>query len=195
MEKQNRIPYNIQFFAEGGEGAGGAGGNEGGEGSDGGADDKTQTKTPSLKELLKDKDFASELDQHVSKAITTAKTKWDEDAKLTAEQLAQKKTEEQNAALNKREADLAMRELRADMAAEIGKRSLPSTLIDAVNLGGGKDAALLHLGELEKTFRASVDAAVNEKLKGTPPPAGGGGEGGSFQHDFRAAVGLKDPAK
>ena len=195
MEKQNRIPYNIQFFAEGGEDMGGTGGNEGGEGSGGGADDKGQTKTPSLKELLKDKDFASELDQHVSKAITTAKTKWDEDAKLTAEQLAQKKTEEQNAALNKRESELAMRELRADMAAEIGKRSLPATLLDAVNLSGGKDVALVHLGELEKTFRASVDAAVNEKLKGTPPSAGGGGEGGSFQNDFRAAAGLKDPAK
>ncbi len=204
MENGNHMPLNLQFFADPAADPANPAANPA-DPAAGPADPANPEnpadpakakddppKTPSLKELLKDKDFASEFDQHVSKAITTAKTKWDEDAKLTADELAKKKQAEAETALNDREAKLAARELRADILAEIGKRGLPSALIDAVSLAD-KEAAEASLTAVEKAFRTSVEAGVNEKLKGTPPPDGSGG-GSALADRLRSAAGVK-PAK
>jgi hypothetical protein len=131
-------------------------------------------KAPTFAEMLKAPGFASDLDKHVAKAITTAKTKWDEDAKLTEGELAKKKQTEAENALKDREAALAARELKADMVTEIGKRGLPAALIDAVSLAD-KDTAEASLADVEKAYRAAVQAGIDEKLKGNPPPAGGSG--------------------
>lgn len=157
--------------------------------------DADPPKTPSFSELLKtDKAFQSEFDKRVAGAIATAKGKWDEDAKLSADDLAKKKQTEAENALKTREDALAARELKADMVTEIGKRELPAALIDAVSLAD-RDAATASLDNVEKAFRDAVDAEVAKKLKGNPPPAGGGTGGDSFLQSFRAAVGVKAPAK
>ena len=204
MENGNHMPLNLQFFADPAADPANPAANPADPAADPANPENPPNpadpakakddppKAPSLKELLKDKDFASELDQHVSKAITTAKTKWDEDAKLTADELAKKKQAEAEAALTEREQKLAVRELRADMTAELVKRGLPSSLIDAISMTD-MDAALASLETVEKAFRASVEAGVNEKLKGTPPPDGSGG-GSALVDKLRAAAGVK-PAK
>ena len=193
-DNSSRIPYNLQFFAE----PGGTGGN---------ADpappvdptppadppkDADPPKTPNFSELLKtDKVFQSEFDKRVAGAIATAKGKWDEDAKLSADDLAQKQRKEAEDAMKSREAALAARELKADMVTELGKRGLPAALIDAVSLVD-KDAATASLDEVEKAFRDAVDAEVKKKLAGNPPPGGNnGGSSSSFEEKMRAAAGIK----
>ncbi len=138
-------------------------------------------KIPPFSELLKDKDFLSALDQHTGKATATAvanaivkeRAKWEEESKLTETELAKKRKAEAEAALTEREQKLAVRELRADMTAELAKRGLPPSLIDAVSMTD-KDAALASLDAVEKAYRASVEAGVTEKLKGTVPPGSAG---------------------
>jgi len=161
----NRMPLNLQFFAEPAEPAEPTEP----ENADPKPADPEPPKIPTLKELLKDKDFASELDKHVGKAISTAKAKWDEDAKLTAEELAKKQREEAETALKDREQALARRELKADIAVEISKRGLPAELIETVNLHGGADAAKESLDALEKVWRKALADGIETKLKGNPP--------------------------
>ena len=195
----NHFPLNLQFFAE----PGGTG--------DGTADpappadpqppaDPTPPndppKTPSFSDLLKtDKAFQSEFDKRVAGAIATAKGKWDAEAQLSADELAEKQRTEAENALKDREAALTARELKADMLTEIGKRGLPAALIDAVSLAD-KDAAAASLGNVEKAFRDAVDAEVKKKLAGNPPSGGNGGGGrNSFLQNFRSASGLKESGK
>ena len=203
MENSNHYPLNLQFFAEPAADPAppadpaadpakpadtAADPAKPGDGKDPAKKDEP-AKTPTFAEMLKDKGFASDLDKHVAKAITTAKTKWDEEAKLTEAELAKKRQAESEEKLSKREAELAARELRADMLAEISKRSLPHALIDAVSLADA-DTAVKSLDALEKAYRAAVDAGVTEKLKGTPPPDGAGG-GSALADKLRAAAGVK----
>lgn len=76
-----RIFIGLQHFAEG-EGDGGADANvPGNQTADNGGDaqDNAQQK-PTFDDMLKDKDMQSEFDKRVSKALETAKTKWQKDA-------------------------------------------------------------------------------------------------------------------
>jgi len=194
MKNSNRYPLNLQFFGE--QAADPAKPADPAAAPAKPADPAADSakpaeppKPPMFAEMLKDKGFASDLDKHVAKAITTAKTKWDEEAKLTEAELAKKRQAESEEKLSKREAELAARELRADMLAEISKRSLPHALIDAVSLADA-DTAVKSLDALEKAYRAAVDAGVTEKLKGTPPPDGAGG-GSALADKLRAAAGVK----
>ena len=147
-------------------------------------------KIPAFSELLKDKDFLAALDLHTGKATATAvanavakeKARWEEESKLSEAELAKKRKAEAEVALTEREQKLAARELRADMVTELAKRSLPASLIDAVSMVN-KETATASLDAVEKSYRASVEAGVTEKLKGTPPPAGGGGNAGANVSD------------
>lgn len=197
-DNSNHLPLNLQFFADpapGGEedpNGGGAADPKADPKGDPKADPKPAepSKSPTFAEMLKDKDFASALDKHVSKAINTAQKNWEEEQKLSEADLAKKKQTEAEEVLSKREAELAARELRADMVTEIGKRGLPAALIDAVSLAD-KDAATLSLDNVEKAFRAAVTEAVDEKLKGKAPAAGGGADiGGSLEEEILAKMNL-----
>ena len=189
MDNSNHIPLNLQFFAD--PAPNGDGDPNGGGADDSKADPKgnpkndpkadpkdDQPEIPSFSELLKDKGFQSEFDKRVNSAITTAKAKWDEEAKLSEAELAKKKQTEAEEKLSKREAELAARELRADMVTEIAKRGLPAALIEAVSLVD-KDTASASLTDVEKAYRAAVQAGIDEKLKGTPPPDGAGAGAGT----------------
>ena len=52
------------------------------------------------------------------------------------------------------------------------------------------DKCKASIDAVEKAFQASVEKAVNDKLRGTPPKAGGGNEG-TGDATLRAAMGLK----
>lgn len=154
------LPLNLQFFAEGDP------------------EPPAPTTPPSapgdLNALLAgDKALQSQFDKLMGKALETAKGNWQKEQNMTAEQLAEQKGREADEKLQKREAELTRRELRADALTLLGEKGLPASLIDCVALDS-KDGMTASVAAAEKAFRASVDAEVAEKLKGTPPKAGGG---------------------
>jgi type IV secretory pathway VirB10-like protein len=203
MEHSNHMPLDLQFFAEPAPAPNPAPSPTPApapEPAPNPAPAPEPAKIPAFSELLKDKDFRSALDQHtlkatatavenaVSKAVETAKAKWDEESKLSEAELAKKRKAEKETELSDREAKLAARELRADMTMEIAKRGLPAALIEAVSMVD-KASAEASLAGIEKAYRASVEAGVTEKLKGAVPPGtGGGAAAGSIGSEIKSEM-------
>ena len=80
-----RLPLNLQLFAED-TGENGADTNAEGAAGDTDANSDGGNTTPTFDELLKDKKFQSEFDSRVSKALATARAKWEESAKEQADE-------------------------------------------------------------------------------------------------------------
>lgn len=206
------MPLNLQYFAEGGnsdrvqgqgslelQGSGTQAGRTGSAdgspdvqtmGDEGGKGTTAEPKPADLNALLKgDKALQSQFDKLVSKALDTAKTKWQQEQSMTAEQLAAAKLKEQEDGLSQREQELAKRERRASALGTLGEKGLPVSLIDCIALDSD-DTMKETLEKAEKAFRASVDAAVKDKLKGGAPKDNSGG-GDAYKAQMRAALGLK----
>lgn len=149
------------------------------------ADDKP---APTLDDVLKDPAMQAEFDRRVAKGITTAKSKWEKEQNMTAEQLAQQKQQERAAELDRREAELNQRAMRATALETLRQKGLPKDLADALDYADDKRLSA-SIDRVEKAFRDSVDAAVSERMKGNPPknPTGGG----DTEAALRAAMGLK----
>lgn len=98
MKTSLSIKLPLQFFAEDGAGAAGNAANaDGMAGTEGTAAAGEASTPPSFDDLLKNKDYQSEFDKRVNKALETARTKWDEQkkAELTEqEKLAKMKADE-----------------------------------------------------------------------------------------------------
>lgn len=197
MKLKNRLPFNLQFFADGvGEpGTDGAGTGEGaGQGTEVGVE---QPKT--FDDLLKDKTYQSEFDKRVAKALETAKGKWQAEqqkaiedakteaeklAKMNAEQKAQYEKEKQEADFNKRLAELNQRELKATAKETLSEKGLPLELAEVLNYADA-DACNKSIETVEKVFQQAVEKTVNEKLRGNGAPKGGTGNSQeSFNFNF-----------
>lgn len=182
------LRLNIQFFAdEGGEDAGVD--DKGGKGDDK-KDDEGEKKevdfTPEQQakiDSLIAKTVARERANR-DKDIEAAKTEAEKLAKMNAEQKADYERQQQELKLLEREAVITRRELRATALETLAEKGLPKQLAeilvftDAASTSSSLDA-------VEKAFRESVEAGVNERLRGGNPP--GGGKGGS--------IGQKNPWK
>lgn len=116
-----------------------------------------------------------------------------EEAKLTAEEKAAKEQERALKAMEAREAEIRKRETRLKAVELLSEKKLPGGLIDLVNLDG-EEACSASIEAIEKTFSASLQAAVNERLKGSTPPAGKPNSGDAMEK-FREAMGLPSKKK
>ena len=159
-------PYSRRFMApDTGDGVSGAAGTgEGdtstgtGEGEDGTGDGKDGSEQ-TFDDVLKDKKYQSEFDKRVSKALETAKTKWEteynqklEEAKTEAEKLAamtanekakyeaqkakdaeEKRVAELNDNLAKREKEITTRELKITSAETLADKNLPIELVEVLH--------------------------------------------------------------
>ncbi|MDE7233561.1 MAG: phage capsid protein, partial [Ruminiclostridium sp.] len=82
MNKSLTIRLPLQFFAEDGAGAAGNAANaDGTAGTEGTTAAGEASVPPSFDELMKNKDYQSEFDKRVNKALETARAKWDEQKK------------------------------------------------------------------------------------------------------------------
>lgn len=198
-EIKGLIPLNLQFFADAADGEGAGGEEDPAKGTPEPHDSEDDgAKELDLNAMLAgDKGLQSQFDKLVGKALATHKSKWEKEKGMTAEQLAEARTQEKVQALGEKDRELAQREqalyakeLRADALEALGKKGLPPTLIDCVSL---MDAASMQTSvtNAEKAFRAAVDAAVKEKMKGYAPSALGGDQTASHLAKFEAAIGLK----
>lgn len=200
MKLKERLPLNIQFFAEG------EGGNDGANGADGANGDQGQgtggEETKSFEDLLKDKAYQSEFDKRVNKALETARGKWQteqqkaiEDAKTEAEKLAkmnadqkaQYEKEKQEADFNKRLADLNARELKATAKETLGEKGLPLELAEVLNYADA-DTCNKSIEAVGKVFQQAVEKAVNEKLRGNGTPKGGAVSESALQDQIAKAM-------
>lgn len=156
-------------------------------------------KEPTFDDMLtQNKAYQSEFDKRVNKALDTAKQKWDADAKAQADEaakLAKMKAEEKaeyerqkrEKDLNDREAAITKRELHAEAVTQLTGKGLPAGLADILDCTSA-DACKASMEAVEKAFGEAVEKAVNDRLKGAPPKAGGG----KMSEDaFLAGLGVK----
>ncbi|MEK5038981.1 DUF4355 domain-containing protein [Sporosarcina sp. FSL K6-3457] len=181
--KRPELPLrlNIQFFAD--DGAEGADDKDKDDKGDDKKDDEEKkdeaefTKEQQAKiDALIAKTVARERANR-DKAIEDARTEAEKLAKMNADQKAEYEQQQRESKILEREADITRRELRATALETLAEKGLPKTLAEILVF---TDAASTNasLDAVEKAFRESVEAGVNERLRGGNPP-GGGGQGGS----------------
>ena len=160
--------------------------------------------TLNFDDFLKDEKNRSEFDRRVTRALETAKSRWEAEkateldnvkkeaeklAKMNAEQRAEHERQKKEADLAEREKKVAVAEMRMAARDELAKRGIPVDLAEVL-IYEDADKCKASIDAVEKAFQASVEKAVNDKLRGTPPKAGGGNEG-TGDATLRAAMGLK----
>lgn len=194
----NKKPFiiNLQLFAE----AGTDGTAPEGEGNSNAETAKEMT----FDDILKDKKYQSEFDKRVSKALETAKTKWEADkatelqnakteaeklAKMNAEQKAKYEEEKRISKLEEREKAITIRELKAQAYETLAEKGLPKELIGTLNFESA-ETCNASIEAVEKAFQSSVEKAVNEKLRGKETPKGGNSSKASDDEKLRKAFGL-----
>lgn len=189
--KHLTIKLPLQFFAEDGAGAAGndanANGTAGTEGNAGATG--TESTPPSFDDMLKNnKDYQSEFDKRINKALETAHTKWEEKkaaeltereelAKMTAEEKAKHEREKQEKQLQEREAEITKRELTASAKEELIEKGLPPELSVVLNYTSA-EACKESLDAVETAFKAAVEKTVNDKLRSPAPKLGAANSSG-----------------
>lgn len=192
-----RLPLQIQLFAEE-PGEAGADTNTEGAAGDTGANSDGGNTTPTFDELLKDKKFQSEFDSRVSKALATARAKWEESAKEQADEakklscMNKEERERYNLAKDRQafeqeKAAFAKKQLETAVAAELLQRKLPVQFA-AILTGNDATASQKNLEIFDAAFQEAVQAATTANLRGKDlPPAGKEAAGDNVPPtDFRA---------
>lgn len=170
--------YDADGVESGGAGAESESDNTGNDGGDG-------AKPKSFAELLDDnKDYQKELDRRINKAVETATKNERErqqiiqdnmkDEMLRVSKMTQAEKDEYfkakaEKAANEREAALTKRELTLDARATLQEKHLPDNFVHLLDYSS-KSACEKSIDVLESAFRAAVQEAVNDRLKGSKPP-------------------------
>ena len=153
-------------------------------GNEPGTEPKVQP--PSFDEVLQNKDYQSEFDRRVNKAIETAKGGWDAEletivqnrvaeaerqAKMTAEEKAEEAAKKREADYAKRVAAVTARELKAEAREQLAAEGFPQSLADVLNYADA-DACKASLEAVKQAFSGAVEQSVNDKLRGSTPKSG-----------------------
>lgn len=178
-----RIPMNLQLFAEDAADNGGDGAGEGidnAAGAESAPEDKPQEKPPkTFEEILSNKDYQAEFDRRVQKALETQRSKlevlFDEKAteaeklaKMTEKEKAQYLQQKKEKEMADREAAITKRELAAEAKNTLAEKKLPVSLAEVLNYSDA-DACKQSIETVEKAFKEAVEASVEERLKGDKP--------------------------
>lgn len=181
-----KLPYNIQFFAEGDEtGSEGAGVEGNGEsGTKTGSKEDAGASTISFDDFLKNPKNQSEFDRRVAKALETNRTKMQADietqiqnarteaekmAKMNAEQKAQYEREKREKEISDREAAITKREFIATTKEQLSESGLPLSLADVLNYTNAEECSK-SIEAVTKSFQEAVEQAVNTRLAGGKAP-------------------------
>lgn len=121
---------------------------------------------------------AEEIDRRIREAVEAARADWNQQqaenqrvAAMTTEERAGYEMSRREAELNEREKKLMERELKAMALEKLVERGLPRELADALPYTG-ENECLKGIDHLERVFRAAVQTAVDERLRGEVPAAG-----------------------
>lgn len=146
-------------------------------------DNQEQTATQDDKLTFTPKEFDSEVDKRIANALQTAKSKWDEEkqeeisnaeklAKMSAAERKEAEDKAKQETLDKREKELNMREYRYEAKHQLEENGLPDSFVDMV-LSEDAETIKNNIGAIKAEFDKSIEAAVNERLKGKTPQTGG----------------------
>lgn len=212
VHPKQRIPMNLQVFAEPGDGAGagegdgsGTGGTAGGGIGEGGAG---QQNPPSFNDFLKAPENQAEFDRRVQKAVQTAvgnaQEKWQAltDDKLTEAEKLAKMTKEEKAEYKAKKLERELADLKRQNAlSDMAKTARKMLSEEEINIS---DELLGHLvaedaedtkaavESFVKLFKSTVQAAVEDALKGPAPRTGAGGKGTMTKEQILA---VKNPSE
>lgn len=168
------------------------------------AEQESGTQAGTLEELLKTKEGQSAFDRRVQQALKTAREKWQEEketaikdavteaqklAKMTADERAKHEQAQELEKIAKREADVTRRELMATAREQLGNDGLPQSLADCL-VYTDADACAKSMEAVKKAFGDAVQAAVNDRLRQTPPKMGEDNTSDPTAK-YRRAAGLK----
>lgn len=190
----------LQFFAEG-------------DGGDGGQQSGSQTAPPDYEVLFQsDPALRAFIDRRVTaacnSAVANARAKWqrqtdetlDEAERLremTADDRATYFQQKYEAAQREQAARETAAQKRSQTASRLREKNIPDEMLDLFDFGAEDDAIearvkLLGGFEYRKPgeFDAAVQAALDEKLKQSPPASGGGNPSGGNDAALREAMGL-----
>lgn len=112
--------------------------------------------------------WAAGLDEKLS----AAKTEGEKLAKMTADQRAKAEFEQQRTNFENERAQYQLERLEFEAAKQLGEQNLP---ISFAKMCVGKDAeqTKANIDTFKKEWSNALQAAVNDRMKGTPPKTGG----------------------
>lgn len=172
-QAKEEMRINLQLFAEAGEGG------TSGEGQ--------EAEKVSMTQEEFDKKLQSETDKRVTQALKTAQEKWEADftakleaekkeaerlAKLSADEKQKELLEKTRKDIESREKALRQKELKLDTIDLLSEKKLPVKFADFV-MGEDAESTMERIKAFEEQWQSALEAAVNEKLKGSTPTAGG----------------------
>lgn len=151
-----------------------------------GTEDKV-TMTPEEFEAAKQEAAEKEAERRVAKVLSKKQAEWQEAkdkeleeakseaaklAKMSAEERAKAEADKRQGELEKREKAINLREYRYEAKHQLEENGLPDSFVDMV-LSEDAETTKNNIGAIKAEFDKAIEAAVNEKLKGNNPKAGG----------------------
>lgn len=172
--------FNIQRFADGGEGTG--------EGQQQQQPSIENNETQDSEEQKQDTKPEIDFDAKINEALTKAQKSFEEmlkkreaAAKKEAERLSKLSDEERQKAeiengrkeLELREKELQRKELMLEMTKVLAERKIPVQFMDYL-IADDSESTLNRITTFEKEYKAAIESAVNDRLKGKVPPVAAG---------------------
>lgn len=131
-----------------------------------------ETKTATLDDILKDPKFQSDFDKKIAKALEKARTKWEGDLELTAEEKAQKQISEREQALAERELAQEKREFTVDLRDELRQKNLPLQFAELIAESSNRDEYGKVLKGIKETWDKQIAEAVKASARQDVPSVG-----------------------
>jgi hypothetical protein len=121
----------------------------------------------------------------IDKAVTEAQKL----AKMSADERAEHERQELQKKLSEREAEITKRELRAEAKSQLSDKGLPVELAEVLPYTDA-DTTNAALVAVEKVFRAAVEKAVTDRMRGSAPQTNNGPQQGgkTLQEELRDAI-------
>lgn len=120
-----------------------------------------QSNPINFNDFLKDKENQAEFDRRISKALETAKEKWEKQAEMTAEERAATEYQDKIKELENREKAQDRREFIADVKEDLIKNNLPTTFADLIADGTDRE----QYENVLKGIKTEWDKQITEQIK------------------------------
>lgn len=161
MDEETRVEETVQETTEGTENSGGS-------------------EPVSFDDMLKN-GYQAEFDRRVSKALNTAKTRWEQEqadsqdeakklAGMTKTQQERYQLDKDKAAFAQQQEAFAVQQLQVQMGSALQQRGLPASMAKWIT-GKDADTSMANLEEFETSYRAAVQSGINGVMRGKNPPA------------------------
>ena len=149
------------------------------DGTQAGAENANGAGAVSFDDMLKS-GYQAEFDRRVSKALSTARSKWEQEQadnadeakrleKMTAAQREQYQLNKDKEAFAKQKAAFAAEQMRVSVGAELQKRGLDAGFAKYLS-GKTAEESTANLDEFEGIWNKAISAAVNGRMRGDGAP-------------------------